>query len=89
MKILRVLVLLFLVFSLVPLEAFCQEGHEQAMTDDGHCVLMCHAVCSVALVPRIIALTSRGPSSNIILSSGFSYQDPALDTFKRPPVVSA
>ena len=89
MKILRILVLLLLVFSLAPLEAFCQDDHEQAMTDDGHCVLMCHAVCSYALAPGIAAFTSRVPSSNVALSSVFSYQDPTLDTFKRPPVVSA
>jgi hypothetical protein len=89
MKILRILVLFFLVFSLVPLEAFCQDDHEQVMTDDGHCVLMCHAVCSHALVPGIAVFAPGVPSSNIALSSGSSYQDPTLDTFKRPPVVSA
>lgn len=87
MKMIRIIALLLLVFSLMPLEAFCHDSHD---ADESHCAVACHSFCAQAIVvPAISSVSRTFAVSSFQITSLFLYQDPLLDTFKRPPVFSA
>lgn len=91
MKFLRVILLAIFLIGIFPLGAFCNEAHQEAKTEHGHCILMCHSVCAHATVMEQKAVfTPVIPSTASLISTiNLSYQNPSLDTLKRPPVVSA
>ncbi len=91
MKLLKIIILAVFLVSLVPLGAFCHDTHTDVMAGHDHCVTMCNSVCSHATVPdQKIVWTSPAPVVSLMLALiDSSYQDPSLDTLKRPPVYSA
>jgi hypothetical protein len=91
MKFLKVIILALFMVSVFPLGAFCSDEHQDTSVNHGHCVLMCHTVCSHATAPdqKIVSIPINSAVSSVSFHYDFSYQNPFLDTFKRPPVVSA
>jgi hypothetical protein len=88
MKLLKIIILLVFFISVVPLGAFCKDTRN--VKQQGHCVLMCHTICSHAIVSgKSIFVPSPAGFSIAASTIQLSYQNPFLDTFKRPPVVSA
>ena len=93
MKFLKVFVLALFFLYLMPLGAFCHDSHNSAThtTEDGHCVLMCHITCAHAIVAsNNYRLAVHSPKVEITPSFDvLSYQNPFLDSFKRPPIVTS
>ncbi len=91
MKFLKVIILALFLVSVFPLGAFCSDEHQDTSVNHGHCVLMCHTVCAHATAPdqKVVAIPATSAVSSVLSPYDFSYQNPSLDTFKRPPVVSA
>ena len=85
MKLFRLIVLVLLLVSSLPLEAFCQQG-EEANCPQGYCILICNTTCLHAVLGnnQFAVFSSPSPASNISYSR-FSYEDPSLDIFERPP----
>lgn len=91
MKLLKVIIIALFLLSVFPLEAFCSDEHQDTQATHGHCVLMCHSVCAHATAPdqESVSIPAVLVASSVLSAYNFSYQNPSLDTFKRPPVVSA
>ena len=88
MKLLRVAILVVVFISLGPLGAFCKDTHMVKQHD--HCVRICHTNCSHAVISgKSIFVSSPVAFTATTFTIQFSYQNPFLDTSKRPPVVSA
>ncbi len=90
MRLLKVIILVVFVLSLFPLGAFCSDSHQQTKSEHEHCVLMCHSVCAqaTAVDRKSVVLPAMSVMSCEVLAYNFSYQNPSLDIFKRPPVVT-
>lgn len=90
MKLLKVCILILFFLYLLPLGAFCQDSHNNPTetTEHGHCVLMCHATCTHAVVlNEKVHIASFVPHLETGLSfETASYQNPSLDSLKRPPI---
>jgi len=91
MKLIKILILAVFLLSAFPLGAFCSDAHEDANEGHGHCVLMCHSVCFHAIAPdqKVVSIPAIFAVSLVFSAIDVSYQNPSLDTLKRPPVVSA
>lgn len=91
MKFLKVIILALFLVSIFPLGAFCSDEHPDTQATHGHCVLMCHSVCAHATImeQKAVFIPAIPSTASLISSVNLSYQNPSLDTLKRPPVVSA
>jgi|CXWL01.1.fsa_nt_gi hypothetical protein len=91
MKSLKIFILAIFLLSAFPLEAFCSDAHQETNAGHGHCVLMCHSVCFHATAPdqKVFFIPATPVVSLVFSAIDVSYQNPSLDTLKRPPVVSA
>lgn len=94
MKVLKILLVMLLFVYLLPLGVFCHDSHASSnneTTQDGHCVLMCSATCAHAVTPSISSRSSiQVPNLSLPPSTiALSYQNPFLDSFKRPPITIA
>jgi len=83
MKLLKIFIVALMLLSFLPLDGLCKDHPES--DDHHHCVVVCSASCHAAIVPRFHV--SAYPTIISSFSSLYtcSYQDPILDTFKRPP----
>ncbi len=91
MKLLSVVLLSVFLISILPLGAFCHDAHQEAKTEHGHCVLMCHSVCAHATAPdqKSVSIPAIPAISSVLSAYNFPYQNPSLDSFKRPPIVTS
>ncbi len=91
MKILKVIILAVFLLSIFPLGAFCNDSHQETKAEHGHCVLMCHSVCAHAIAPdqKSVAIPATPAVSSVSSPYDFSYLNPSLDSFKRPPIVNS
>lgn len=88
MKIIKIVMFIAVLLFSIPLDTVAGE-HDGDMCSTHRCVLVCHTCCYSAIAPHI-EMPAVPPSSFApAFVSDFSYQNPSLDTFKRPPVVSA
>lgn len=90
MNFLKVCILVFCFIYLLPLGAFCQDSHNNSTetTEHGNCVLMCHSTCTHAVVLNdVVHIASFVPHLEAGISfETASYQNPSLDSLKRPPI---
>ena len=91
MKFLKIFILAVFLLSAFPLGAFCSDAHQETKSGHGHCVLMCPSVCFHAIAPdqKIVFTPATAQLSLVSATINFSYQNPSMDTLKRPPVVFA
>lgn len=91
MKLLKVIILATFLVSIMPLAAFCHDTHQDTMAGHGHCVMMCSSVCFHATIPdqKIVSISATPVVSVMLAVIDSAYQNPSLDTLKRPPVFSA
>lgn len=92
MKIFKLFLVAILLFQILPFGAFAHNAsHPDEKTRDGHCVMVCHAICNHAIVStEKISLNHSLPASEPLPAHvTLSYQNPSLDSFKRPPIVIA
>lgn len=92
MKALKVCFVMLLFFYLLPLGAFCHDSHaSNDATEHGHCVLMCSSSCNHAVVYNTgVSIAASLPNLNTSLPFiSLSYQNPFLDHFKLPPIVTS
>ncbi len=91
MKLFKILLLAVFLIGVLPLEAFCSDAHQEAdAASHGHCDVICHTSCTHAIVPDFKVMTMPLILSvpSVFSSIDLAYQNPSLDTLKRPPVVS-
>mgnify|MGYP001586046788 CR=1 FL=1 len=87
MKIIKILVFIAVILFSSHIHAMAE--HEEESSPTHHCVLVCHTCC-LSTIPARIEIPLVQPVFRTVMSiCKFSYQSPFLDTFKRPPVVSA
>ncbi len=89
MKFIKLCVLFLLLIYVLPFGIVAHNSHHpDDTTEDGHCVLMCHALCTHAVVPNsgISITASLSALKTSLPLINFSYQNPFLDSFKRPPI---
>lgn len=92
MKLIKIFVLVSMLTVILPFGAFAHDSnHPDDTAQDGHCVMMCHAVCFHAIISaekvvitHSLPATVPAPSHAIL-----SYQSPFLDSFRRPPITIA
>jgi hypothetical protein len=91
MKFLKVIILAIFLVSVFPLGAFCSDEHQDTQTTHGHCVLMCHSVCVHATAPdqKSVSIPAIPVASSVLSAYNFPYQNPSLDSFKRPPIINS
>jgi hypothetical protein len=84
MKILKIIILIALVVSFMPLDAFCEDHHDEV--EHHHGIVLCHGSCHGA----ILANSQSFDLPEIIISfswvQNFSYDEPILPTDFRPPI---
>ncbi len=76
------MMLLVLVCSIMPKEAFCDDHGEPA---HHHCTLICHT--SLNVIDTALSWEEKNVFLIPTLVYSFSYQNPFLTHFKRPPIV--
>ena len=85
MKVLRIFILIALVVSFMPLDAFCDDHHEP--TEHHHSVVMCNASCHGAVLTTDNTLVSFPDLQSYLTPSiNFIYEAPYLPTEYRPPI---
>jgi hypothetical protein len=85
MKMLRIIILIELVVSFIPLDACCEDHHESAEQHQG--IIICHASCCPAAVIINTALINTSDIKVYTApSNGFTYEAPYLHTESRPPI---
>lgn len=94
MKFLKTIILLIFLISIFPFGALCYETHqdtEAEHTEHDHCILMCHSICTHAIVlnQKVVSIPTNHVISSVLPLNAFFYKSPFLDTLIRPPVVSA
>jgi len=87
MKFLKILVLLIVVASFLPIEGFCDDHHINA-NQEHHCVLACQFCHHLVSPETNMAARNLDQSSRISFNYSFQYQAPILDQTHRPPIVS-
>lgn len=87
MKALKIIILLVVLVSFLPLDGFCDD-HHSGNGQEHHCVLACHT-CHHMVSPdtQTEALLPES-STNITFNYSFQYQSPILDQIHRPPKVT-
>ncbi len=86
MTIIKVLTLTLLFIYLLPLGAFCHQGKD--VKSQVHCAL-CHTVSLQIATSNINTFISVAPDLQVLLPQvEFFYQNPSLETLRRPPAVS-
>lgn len=92
MKFIKLFLLVSVLAFVLPFGAFAHNAsHPDEKTQDGHCVMVCHAICSHAILStEKVSLSHSLPASEPLPAHvTLSYQNPSLDSFKRPPIVIA
>jgi hypothetical protein len=86
MKIIKMLVLIAVIFFSFHLHS-ATAGESKQTSPSQQCVLVCHNCC-LSTIPTHIAMLFSAPQTSVasFFISKFSYQNPTLDTSKRPPV---
>lgn len=87
MKFIKILILILFLFAFLPLDGFCAEHSDNS--SHHHCIIVCHAGCHSAILPVSQSVVHSVVASFFVMCDIFPYQDPVLDTSKRPPVVPA
>lgn len=88
MKILGIILLAVFLLSIIPLNGFCDDPHQENVTHD--CTAVCHAPCCQSVLPSsAIGFSLPAQSSFLCLAESLSPEDPFLSTSVRPPIVSA
>ncbi len=88
MKIFKILFLIAVVlFSFHP---HAMAGQDENSSPAHHCVLACDTCCLSTAPTKVEMLLSSPTTVSLFFAiSDSSYQNPSLDTSKRPPVASA
>ncbi|MCA9400821.1 MAG: hypothetical protein KC713_04280 [Candidatus Omnitrophica bacterium] len=87
MKILKVIILLIITFSFLPLDGFC-EDHHSGDGQEHHCVLACH-ICHHLVSPEtVIGVSRHDLSQQFTFKDTFHYQAPILEQTHRPPIAT-
>jgi zona occludens toxin (predicted ATPase) len=91
MKFLIIIIFSAFLLNIMPLGAFCNDAHANEKTNHSHCVMMCDSVCCDTTVPdqKNVSIFLRPVVSVMLAVIDPAYQNPSLDTLKRPPVFSA
>lgn len=84
MKILRIVILIALVVSFLPHDAFCEDHHEE--TEHHHGVVLCHSSCHGAVLISAQSIDLPEVATPFLSAQGFSYDEPILPTEFRPPI---
>ena len=85
MKYLRIIILVALVVSFMPLDAFCDDHAET--TEHHHGILLCHAFCHGAtLISTDSVHLPDFSEASFNLQNRFIYEAPVLPTEERPPL---
>ncbi|MBP9855153.1 MAG: hypothetical protein KBD53_09845 [Candidatus Omnitrophica bacterium] len=86
MRFLKIAVLALFITSLLPLEAFCHDHHEDVQ--HSHCIVICQSLCHHSvLVPKQFIPVVLQNSSKLFLSKHSVYINPVLPASLRPPIV--
>ena len=83
MKWLRIIILLIVMVSFLPMDTFADDHDSQH-----HCVLVCHSCHHVTTPDVQSSQSSDGQSSNFSSYYAFHYQDAILDQIFHPPISS-
>jgi len=84
MKIFKIIVLLIVFISFLPLEAFCENHH--AETDrDHHCALVCHGCHNIIMADTKMFLSPDKEILKFSFDETPHYQNPVLANLFRPP----
>lgn len=82
----RIFIAAFLLLSVMPLEAFCQDNH--CMEASSACAVNCHhAVSHNVVIPAQQPVTLSSQSSESFIAYQLSYENPILLSLKKPPIV--
>ncbi len=84
MKFLRILILIALVVSFIPLDAFCADHNEE--TEHHHGIVICHGSCHGAILTSDQSLNLPKVTTSFFSAQDFSYEEPILPTAFRPPI---
>lgn len=84
MKILRIIILVALVVSFMPLDAFCDDHSET--TEHHHGVVLCHASCHGAVLTSNTTVKLQDTTSYVTPTNGIKYEGPFLPIDVRPPL---
>ncbi len=86
MKVLKIILVVILLLTAIPLNGFCDDVHSHDVTH--HCDLVCHAPCCQSTLPNNTFGSNLLSESTFFLSrESRSHEDPFLSTSKRPPIV--
>tara|TARA_B100000745_G_C20120981_1_gene383806 strand:+ start:584 stop:856 length:273 start_codon:yes stop_codon:yes gene_type:complete len=87
-KIFIILILGIMVFSVMPMDAFCNDDHSSP--EHHHGVVECHhSCCSVITDSQPVASYFSDTSSQYLPTFSFLYEGPSLDQSNPPPIYSA
>lgn len=85
MRFIRILIVIALVVSFMPLEAFCNE-HHHGEDEHHHGIVMCQGSCHGAVLTSMEALDLPEITEPYFSIQDFSYEDPTLPADLRPPI---
>lgn len=87
MKILKVILIALFLFSIVPINGYCDDAHTKEMTDQ--CTMDCHiACCNVMLPSNRVSFTPLFQSAFSSILQIRSYENPILSVTVRPPIAT-
>jgi hypothetical protein len=86
MKFIKMLIVILLFTYFLPLGGFCHQPKD--VKGQAHCAV-CHTVSPQIVVSNINTFVDVLPSLQAVIPQiTLSYQNPSLETLKRPPAVS-
>lgn len=84
MKFVRVIILIALVVSFMPLDAFCEDHHDP--TEHCHGIVLCHGSCHSAVLSNNSTLVLPDYVISYMPQNSLFYEAPILPTEERPPL---
>ena len=85
MKFVRIIILIALVVSFMPLDAFCDDHHHET-TEHHHGVVLCHSSCHGAVLTSVQSVDLPEIVTPLFSAQEFSYDEPIIPTEYRPPI---
>jgi len=86
MKIIKIILVAVLLFSVIPLDGFCDDAHSQDTTHQ--CAMICHSACCYhSILPGQVNYHIPRISAFFVSADENFSQDVVLLTTYRPPIV--
>mgnify|MGYP001410160565 CR=1 FL=1 len=84
MKLVKIIILIALVISFMPLDALCHDHH--ATEEHHHGIVLCHSSCHGAVLTSTQSIDLPELTTPVFAAQGFIYEAPYLPTDFRPPI---